>query len=719
MNLLDQMRSWLGIDPTPATPSPRGDAVREALEQGQRAKSAEDYEQALAALNRAGQFVQEKRDFTGMSVVALQKAEVFILQERWAEAGELLATVRQRAQVSNQKAQAAYALDMLGVMAQAQESWDSARQYYEQALNVARAVGATGAEGRALGHLGDTYLREGNASYASHLLREALPKLSATNDLQLSTHFVGLLGQAFIQMGQEVEGVQLLNRALRLAKQVNDQRYERYWSLVLGARSLDEGRYEDAHKYYEQALHLFQRARPTRVYITALCQMSKACLKLAANDEAMRYAEEAQRLSDGLDDGEIRAMVQGALGLALQAGGRGAQSIPYFEGAAEGYQTLKLGGDEIEILRHLGAVLADSGDDERAISTYRWAAQRAETLGARLELAETRRDLGLVYAQRNQWQPAIQEWTAALAIYEAQKAHAQIARLLCDIGNGRRQLGQGQRAMKDFEQALMALNMLRNDPDTRGVVLSNAANAYADQGDIESADAFFNEAIVLAQRTKNTTAEATRRGNYGWFLLATGRPRQAIAALEQALRLSESLKLDLQRAIQTDNLGVAYDLMGDFPKALEYHQRAREFVQPLRNRQWETSFQVNEANTRLELGQIDAAALLLEEALHQSRADGHIEGIVQALIGTGRVYLKRKQPQQAETALNEALALARSADLRRLVAEALSAHSQQQAAVNNPERSLALWEEARKVFGILQNPKANHLPAWLAEVSSS
>jgi tetratricopeptide (TPR) repeat protein len=265
----------------------------------------------------------------------------------------------------------------------------------------------------------------------------------------------------------------------------------------------------------------------------------------------------------------------------------------------------------------------------------------------------------------------------------------------------------------------MALNMLRNDPDTRGVVLSNAANAYAEQGDIDSADAFFNEAINLAHRTKNTTAETTRRGNYGWFLIATGRPRQAIAALEQALRLSESLELDLQRAVQTDNLGLAYDLMGDFTKALEFHERARALAQPLGNQRWKMIFQVNEANTRLELGQTDAAALLLEEALRQSRADSHIEGIVQALIGTARVYLKRKQPQQAENALSEALALARKADLRRLVAETLSVQSQHQAAVNNPERSLALWEEARKLFGILQNPKANHMPAWLAEASSS
>lgn len=714
MNILDQVRNWLGIDPTPAL-SPRVDAVREALERGQRAKRAEDYAQALDALNHAAQLVQEGRDLAGMSAVALQKAEVLILQQRWAEAGEILATVRQRAQISNQKAQTAYALDMLGVLAQAQHDWDGARQYYEQALKVARAVGAAGAEGRALGHLADTYLHESNASYAAYLLREALPRLNAATEIESSAYFVGLLGQALIQTGQEIEGSQLLNRALRLAKQLNDRRYERRWALVLGERALGEGRYEEAQNYYEQALRLFDSDRPTRDCITALCQMSKVCLKLAAHDDALRYAEDAQSLSSGLDDDEIRTVVQGALGMALRAGGRSAGAVPHLEAAAGGYQSLKRGVDEIEILRHLAAALADIADDDRAIVTYQRAVQRAETLGARLELAETRRDLGLLYAQRKNMQAAIHEWTAALAIYETHNAHAQVARLHCDIAGARRWLGQGQRAMKDYEQALMALNMLRDDPDTRGVVLSNAANAYVDQGDIESAAAFFNEAISLAHRTRDEAAESTRHGNYGWFLVATGHPRQAIAALEHALRLSQRLKLDLQSAVQTDNLGLAYDAIGDLARALDYHRRALELVQPLRSAQWESIFKVNQANTLLGLRQVDAAAVLLDEALVQSRADHHIEGIVQALIGTARVLLERKQPQQAEAPLNEALALARKADLRRLVAEALSVHSQQQAAVNNPERSLALWEEARKLFSILQNPKAKLVPAWLPE----
>ena len=161
---------------------------------------------------------------------------------------------------------------------------------------------------------------------------------------------------------------------------------------------------------------------------------------------------------------------------------------------------------------------------------------------------------------------AISEWSAALTIYDEHRAFGQVARLYCDIGSARKQLGHRVRAMRDYEQALMTLNSLSEaDQETRGLVLSNAANAYAEHGDAESADAFFTEAIAIAERLGDQVAESTRNGNYGWFLLLVGRPRRALATLERALEISQRLNLTLPRALQLDNLGLVYDAMNDLP----------------------------------------------------------------------------------------------------------------------------------------------------------
>ena len=68
---------------------------------------------------------------------------------------------------------------------------------------------------------------------------------------------------------------------------------------------------------------------------------------------------------------------------------------------------------------------------------------------------------------------------------------------------------------------------------------------------------------------------------------------------------------------------------------------------------------------------------------------------------------------EAEEMLEEATYLARRADMRRQLAEALHLQSEQQAALNKTERSLSLWDEAQKLFTIMQMPQAELEPDWL------
>ncbi|MBI5670776.1 MAG: tetratricopeptide repeat protein [Chloroflexi bacterium] len=712
MSIFNPFRRRSPVNRSPALNPSSGSALHEALEAAQRAKRAERYAEALEQLNRAQSLAGN--DVNAVAVSRVSLGDVLIHQGRWDEATAVLQTARQAAYDGSQRAHLAYVLDMQGVLAQAQGEWEMARSLYEQALETARSVRAIGAEGRALGHLADCYLRENNASYAVHLLRESLPKLNMTGDIELSTYFVGRLGQALIVNGQDGEGRQLIERALRLARQLSYRRYERHWSVVVGEQALAEGRYDDAADHFDFALSLFGEDDTTPQRLAALRGATRAALGARQFAVAEQHARAAVQLAQAVGDEAAQAQAQGTLGAALLADKNYAEAIIALEAAAAYFaQAANPVAEEMDILRDLGAAQAETGQTDAAVATYRRAVQRAEQQGARLAQAQAHRDLGLVYARQRQMSQAVREWSAALAIYEAEKYPAQVARLHCDLAGARKFLGQGQRAMKDYEQALMALNELKDDWETRGLVLSNAATAYVDQGDIESAEAFFNEAIAIARRTGNEAAEATRRGNYGWFLVATGRAQQAIAALQYALQISKTLRLDLQAAIQTDNLGLAQDALGNYPRALEYHQQAIELVRPLDNRHWENVFAANLAQTLLALNRLEEAEPLLEAVTQAGRADDDVEVILRGLIGQGRVALKREQAGLAVALLEEAVSLARKADMRRLLAEALSALSEAQALAGQPERAAMLWDEAQKWLTMLHMPQAKTQPAWM------
>ncbi|NJO83742.1 MAG: tetratricopeptide repeat protein [Blastochloris sp.] len=373
----------------------------------------------------------------------------------------------------------------------------------------------------------------------------------------------------------------------------------------------------------------------------------------------------------------------------------------------------------IDVLRSLATAQAESGDTDAAVEMYKRAIAGAVKVEAVLELAQARRDLGLLYLKRKQMTEAIQVWLEALSIYEERNAHAQIARLQCDIGNARRAIGQFQRSLRDYEQALMTLNLVdENDLETRGLVLSNAANIYAEQGDVESADAFFNESVALADKLGDRAAEATRLGNYGWFSLLVGRPRRAMSALERALKLSQELRLPLQSAVQTDNIGLVHDVLGEYELALDQHRRALALLGEGGSRYWRASFLINQAHTLTMLRRPDEAQPLLDEALKIGRAEDNSELVIRAQTGIGEVALLRDDPNAADTPLNEAIALARRIEARRLLALALSARSQQLAALERIADANAAWEEAQRWFTMLHMPQGKTSPAWLRRAAT-
>jgi tetratricopeptide (TPR) repeat protein len=682
-------------------------AESDALAAGRAASLAEDDVKALTQFSRAAELATAAKNREAFVLADMLRVECLIRLGRLDEAAALIDRHYTAAESDQQ-----LALIVLTRGKLAEARGNSPRADYELALRHARTVKADGIEGRILGALGEMYLAENNASYAAHLLRDAVSKINAAADVEISSRVVGALGQALVETGQEVEGQQLLERALNLAKSLNSRRDERHWSIVLGRRAAREGRFSDAKPLFGRALALFNPDAPTVDYALALCDVSRTCLSLREMGEAITHAQTAVRAAEVLGVDSLTRTARGTLGVALRVAGRSAEAIPHLEAASAAEP------QQIEVLRSLAAAQADSGAFEAAKTMYQRAIAAAEK--SPLELAQARRDLGLLHFRQHDLHAAIHEWSAALAIYEEQKAAAQAARLLCDVANARRALGQHTRSMKDYEEALIQLNSVdENDLETRGLVLSNAANAYAELGDAESADAFFNEAITIADRLGDKAAESTRSGNYGWFLLHVGRPRRALSTIERALQLSRELNLRLHIGVQTDNLGLVYDALGDYATALDYHQQALMILAEVNDPYWLAVARINQANTLIALAHIDPAAELLELALREGRERGRAEVLVGALIGLAHVALGRHDAAHADAHLTEAITLARKHDQRRLLAEALSLRSKQQAGAGHHDDAITAWDEAVKLYTMLHMPQAKVQPAWLSEKKSS
>lgn len=700
MKFIEQLTTALRGTPEDGTRA----ELRESLDAGQQAKYSENYETARARFNELALQADNLQDMLAAVIAKTNDADILIRMERADDALRELQALLPRAENDSQRA---YLHIAMGKAYEALDNIPEARISYERGRDLARSARNASAQGRALGHLASLALIDGSSAYAVHLLREALPLLSTANDLEASCHFTGLLGQALVDTGAALEGRQMLERASQIAAGMGYRLYERRWAITLAEMAQREGRYLDARAHYTHALHAFAPETVTAEYIRAVRGMAEASLAVRETDDALAYAQIAVRTAERLGDAAILASAHGALGTALHAANRHDEAIQHLRAAAEAGSS--------RALRALAAALNAAGNHAEAVELYQQAAQHAQSNQIPLEVAGAKRDLGLAHFTRGDLNAAIAAWAAALNIYVEQGAHAQAARLYVDIGSARRALGQRSRAIREYEQALVLLNKLDEaDFVTRGVIVSNAAVAYAEHGDADSADAFFNEAISLAERAGDRTAEATRCGNYGWFLLLVGRPRRALSMLERALMLSEKLNLALPAAVQTDNIGLVHEALYDLPQAITYHQRALTMTH---DPYWTAQFRINLANaliTHDEEGSADEARDLLALALATARELDNAELLAAAQTTAARLALARHNTSEAGAMIEEALAAARHIDNRRLVAEALSLRSQQQALSGNEAAATATWREAQRLYSMLRMPQAKLQPTWLA-----
>jgi tetratricopeptide (TPR) repeat protein len=719
------------FEPGQAAPSdddPR--MMNGAFRDGMRAKWAGDYPAALAAFAR----VAREPHPAPAALVAGQQAETLILSGRFDEAEAAIAAAA--------TGTAAHAV-LAGLLAQARGLHDEARAAFERARAAAAAHPArpgTADEARAACHLAELALLDGSARYAQYLFAEYVPRLSAAPVLaDWAGHFTGMTGLTTIALGQLGEGHAALRRALVMAEDIGDVRHVRRWSLTLGEIALNDGRFSDADAHLERALR-----QPGPVSASA----DEAALWLLVSErhrttnafaEAIETAEKAVAAAA---DPLSRARGEGVRGLALHADGQIAEAIAALRAAVAVLGPAPAHLLDVEIGRGLGAVLLAAGARTEAIAHLRTLYERVHAQAGRtadaapaslctppaipgvrwaLAAARVQRDLGTAHRAAGEVKAALESWRAAAALFEAEGDYAQAARVLAEMTPI---TWVASRSQRECRAALQMLNKIgRDDTETRGRVLSNAALVYAETGDIDSADSFFSEALAMAERTRDAVAESIRAGNYGCFLLMTGRSRRAIASLERALRLSTPRPaLALYTAVQTANLAMAYDALSDYPAALAQHRAAAALLAQMPAgsegvRYWRARVGLQTAHTLLRLRDADAPAVLAG-ALADVRAVPAEEAgdlLVRALTAEAAFALADGDFERARAAADRAAGLARTAGLGALLADALSARAEAEARLGDTDRATATWHEAEREYAVLHMPGARLKPAWKAE----
>jgi tetratricopeptide (TPR) repeat protein len=710
MNFLERMLVWFTTKrPEPLSP------LASFMLQARRAQYAENYDESLRLLDEAEELAKQQHEITALVDITLSKADNYIYQEQYAEAEQLINELKQRTEAANHRAPLAYSLCSAGMLAQLKGQDADARAMFERALKIARTVRAIGAEARAEAHLADTYLREGNASYAIHLLRDALPRMENSGDTELLPYFMLRLGEALAISGTVSEAIKVLEQALVKASEIQHRRYSRQIQRVLGEQSLNQGNYAQARTYFEAALSSFPQHKTSQTLHTAIqIQLSLTLLRQGEFPAALKNAQEALERASQLADAALIARAQAVIGMTCTAQNDAPHALAALQAAIEYEAQQPHRSFYIELLRVQAQAYMLSGEHEQAHNLYHRAIEQAVAADLPGAIAQAHTDNGLLYERERQLHEALNQYNEAYKRYDAAHEQGQAARLYCYIGRVRSHLGQGKRALKDYEQALTRLGYV-NDISLRGLVLAEVALAYMDYGDMDSTEGFFTQAIEAAEQSGDKIAEATRRTHYGRFLALIGDARPAITSLMEARSVAQSHKLQLLSVIQADGLALAYRVLLDDKQAQYHHAECFTLLEAQPNDEWRAICQIHRGQTYLAQNDVEQAVALFNAA-RQIGETAHYPAIVaRAHIGLALAAIQRQQPAEAVPHLEAAASITQQSYSRRLQAELYLAQSQSAAALGKADEAQTHWQEAEKIMKTLRMPMPQ--PVWLSSVT--
>ena len=220
----------------------------------------------------------------------------------------------------------------------------------------------------------------------------------------------------------------------------------------------------------------------------------------------------------------------------------------------------------------------------------------------------------------------------------------------------------------------------RQPPSAETAELLNAlARIHHDRGDYPQAAQASQQAWDIARRVATTRGQqetADALNNLARVDLAQGRYAAALAKFRQAHDLlTDDGRPTLASAVITQNLGAAYDYLGDLPAALTHYQQALDTMVALGGSPARRAGCMNNiATIHHENGEFDAALRLLDEALELCRVAGLVAVGATVLLNMGQILVDRGELQQGVDRIEAALRI-RQAMAARSVAVASAQES--------------------------------------------
>lgn len=376
-----------------------------------------------------------------------------------------------------------------------------------------------------------------------------------------------------------------------------------------------------------------------------------------------------------------------ARGMDLALEGRCADAVPFFRLIAE--QEPGLFAPRLELAACL-RVLGQVGEAESLLLGLVESQRESSQPGA---LGKALLVLGVLYNRSGRLDAAEEAYREALATAQAAADADLAARVLHNLSILAEDRGQWDAAFDYLDRAAASYQQAGRD-FMPGHLWSGYANLNMDLGRLDQADDYLQQALAAFREVGDRRNEAMMLNNTGYLRRLQGRLDDAVTYHQRSLAIREDIRDRVGVGRIHGQLAQVHLARGDVPAARDAARQALDIAREAQDRLFEATALATLADAEKKLGEREAARSHLVESRAVLDAIQDSMRALQVDLLLARMDLEEGRPGDAESVARSALEAARAQGHVQPELEALELLADVAQATGQPERALALLEEA-------------------------
>jgi tetratricopeptide (TPR) repeat protein len=188
------------------------------------------------------------------------------------------------------------------------------------------------------------------------------------------------------------------------------------------------------------------------------------------------------------------------------------------------------------------------------------------------KIAELSRKIGEILVERGDYEQAIHQFHLGLQYLEGID-HKEVVRIYNEIGRVYWNQGNLEEAQKWTEKAFDLAERLL-DPDELARLLYHAGIRYHRQGANKLAEAHWLRSLEISEETGDLVMQARLYQNLGWQSETMGNYRLALTRLEKGRQLAQQCGDISSLSFIYETLGETYFVLGEWDKAVDSFQQS-------------------------------------------------------------------------------------------------------------------------------------------------